>query len=420
MLLSLRWNCEENYLTRLTVAARTRQLRHRINGRKQAILERRANEPGPVIRGTSPSLLESGNGVPSLAQAGFVAVNARHSADGNGHVSEFSKTGASTSTRNELMSKFFTQAEKDRRNAERTALSQTDARNTSSSATASLNLAPQNRGHTVPGSTGQPTSPLREGFPHSEQYEHSPYYASGPQQQSRPAQHNRTSSSSGPSPPNAQGYAHPNFSPKTSQRPTAKEKEAESPYRAEMVSRMDSLKRGERIIPPCDRCRRLHMDCVKNLTACQGCTKKHAKCSWRDVRQSEVFGPDAGKMPIPFAETDEEREPSVGFRPDERENPSPQSTTPSSGVFAGHEVPRTLPMDGVSASQSMSMHTTSDPMHHHLYSLRYESNQVASPRTDEETLSHVERAAATAAAAVSHSDSGAFGERRDGNLPVVA
>ncbi len=51
---------------------------------------------------------------------------------------------------------------------------------------------------------------------------------------------------------------------------------------------MESLHRGERILPPCDRCRRLHMDCLKNLTACMGCTKKHAKCSWKDVREEEL------------------------------------------------------------------------------------------------------------------------------------
>lgn len=48
------------------------------------------------------------------------------------------------------------------------------------------------------------------------------------------------------------------------------------------------MKRGERVIPPCDRCRRLHMDCIKNLTACLGCTKKHAKCSWKDVTLEEL------------------------------------------------------------------------------------------------------------------------------------
>lgn len=30
------------------------------------------------------------------------------------------------------------------------------------------------------------------------------------------------------------------------------------------------------------------MDCLKNLTACQGCTKKHAKCSWKDVKEEEL------------------------------------------------------------------------------------------------------------------------------------
>ena len=30
------------------------------------------------------------------------------------------------------------------------------------------------------------------------------------------------------------------------------------------------------------------MDCLKNLTACQGCTKKHAKCSWKDVTDQEL------------------------------------------------------------------------------------------------------------------------------------
>lgn len=60
------------------------------------------------------------------------------------------------------------------------------------------------------------------------------------------------------------------------------------PFKAEMVSRMENMARGERVVPPCDRCRRLQMDCMKNLTACQGCTKKHAKCSWKDVTADEL------------------------------------------------------------------------------------------------------------------------------------
>ena len=71
-------------------------------------------------------------------------------------------------------------------------------------------------------------------------------------------------------------------------KPSNIERDDGGPYKAEMVNRMESLHRGERIIPPCDRCRRLHMDCLKNLTACMGCTKKHAKCSWKDVREEEL------------------------------------------------------------------------------------------------------------------------------------
>jgi len=30
------------------------------------------------------------------------------------------------------------------------------------------------------------------------------------------------------------------------------------------------------------------MDCQKNLTSCVGCTKKHARCHWKDVQKTEV------------------------------------------------------------------------------------------------------------------------------------
>ncbi|KAI4263519.1 MAG: hypothetical protein L6R42_001341 [Xanthoria sp. 1 TBL-2021] len=60
------------------------------------------------------------------------------------------------------------------------------------------------------------------------------------------------------------------------------------PYKSDMMARMEQLNRGDRVQPPCDRCRRLHMDCSKNLTACIGCTRKHAKCSWKDVTEQEL------------------------------------------------------------------------------------------------------------------------------------
>jgi hypothetical protein len=48
------------------------------------------------------------------------------------------------------------------------------------------------------------------------------------------------------------------------------------------------MNRNDPIWPPCDRCRRLRMECTKYLTACGGCTKKHAKCSWRDITEEEI------------------------------------------------------------------------------------------------------------------------------------
>ena len=65
--------------------------------------------------------------------------------------------------------------------------------------------------------------------------------------------------------------------------------EDSGPHKQEMLARMEQLNRGDRVLPPCDRCRRLHMDCLKNLTACQGCTRKHAKCSWKDVTDQELI-----------------------------------------------------------------------------------------------------------------------------------
>lgn len=64
-------------------------------------------------------------------------------------------------------------------------------------------------------------------------------------------------------------------------------------HRAEFIrslvnQKMDRLPKGEIINPPCDRCRRLRLQCVRNLTACQGCTKKHAKCSWKFVSEEEA------------------------------------------------------------------------------------------------------------------------------------
>jgi hypothetical protein len=54
-----------------------------------------------------------------------------------------------------------------------------------------------------------------------------------------------------------------------------------------MAAKIEKLARGDPIYPPCDRCRRLKFECTKHLTACSACTKKHAKCSWKDIKEGE-------------------------------------------------------------------------------------------------------------------------------------
>ncbi|OCT50070.1 C6 finger domain protein [Cladophialophora carrionii] len=87
-------------------------------------------------------------------------------------------------------------------------------------------------------------------------------------------------------------------------KPAQSDRDDGGPFKAEMVRRMDNMWKGDRVIPPCDRCRRLHMDCLKNLTACMGCTKKHAKCSWKDVQAGELdmtAPPHRDRTPTPLA-----------------------------------------------------------------------------------------------------------------------
>lgn len=65
-------------------------------------------------------------------------------------------------------------------------------------------------------------------------------------------------------------------------------KDAEDEYRALVTAKMEKMTRGEEIQPPCDRCRRLRTACIKHLTACQGCTKKHARCAWKTLTEEEI------------------------------------------------------------------------------------------------------------------------------------
>ncbi|KAE9965171.1 hypothetical protein BLS_007803 [Venturia inaequalis] len=356
------------------VAARTRQLRHRINGRKQAILERRATE----------SQAFSGNSSLDKPHSGFLAVNSRRSVDGNGNTIEFSKTGASSSTRNELLSKFFSQADKDRRMA-----------GNSATMNGTATHSPVGPPHITSGvaQTG-PRDALRELHSRHGSYD-SLYQQAGPIQQG--IRHERA-----PSSPGSAGYsAHPNATPHGHSHTTThapKEKDNEGPYKSEMVARMEILKRGDRVLPPCDRCRRLHMDCIKNLTACAGCTKKHAKCSWRDVRDTELFGPDAGKIPISnTVEVDSDREASVGVRPENETN-----GYSTDAVMAGMASARALALEGLHAAaeaqggsgqqtpEERDVHSPSATQYplqgayqqQSLEPMRYDMARMTSPRTE--------------------------------------
>ncbi|KAK3331124.1 putative C6 finger domain protein [Apodospora peruviana] len=64
--------------------------------------------------------------------------------------------------------------------------------------------------------------------------------------------------------------------------------EPPAPHLVMIQARVEKLARGDRIIPPCDRCRRLKVSCTKHLTSCNGCTRKHSKCSWKMITDEEV------------------------------------------------------------------------------------------------------------------------------------
>jgi hypothetical protein len=275
--------CYHSY-SLLSVSARARQLNHRLKNRKSAIISRRETEAamgshnGPRSA-TPPSWGESTNGgaaaldqnrngghTPHSPPSGFVAVNSRQSIHGESNesategasqlvfphsntdnvtiINGTSIKGASPTTRAELMKKFFTTADRNARG-----------------------WNPDDDARRSPGNAPRPASSSRPKPKSSESNDYPALYS--------------PSTSAVPI-PNTPSSLLPHL------KPAQAEKDDGGPYKAEMVGRMEQLHRGERVLPPCDRCRRLHMDCLKNLTACQGCTKKHAKCSWKEVNEEEL------------------------------------------------------------------------------------------------------------------------------------
>ncbi|GLA17134.1 hypothetical protein AnigIFM62618_004257 [Aspergillus niger] len=261
------------------VSARARQLNHRLKNRRTAIVTRRENDMSlhsqrqqqqqqqqqhrsisPAWRDANGHAQNPNGSTPASAQSpstGFVAVNAGRPGGGEATVEEnalssqfmFSHSntdnvtiingtsikGASPTTRAELMKKFFTTQDRQARSIEE-----------------------------GPGSNSRQSSRPRPRASDAADYN---LYTPAPTTVAIP----NTPSSLLPPP---KSHHH--------------EKDDGGPHKMEMVARMEELQRGERILPPCDRCRRLHMDCLKNLTACMGCTKKHAKCSWKDVKEDEL------------------------------------------------------------------------------------------------------------------------------------
>ncbi|PYH42345.1 Zn(II)2Cys6 transcription factor domain-containing protein [Aspergillus saccharolyticus JOP 1030-1] len=256
------------------VSARARQLNHRLKNRRTAIVTRRENDMSlhsqrqQQQRSISPAWRDAnGHGLPLLngsapasapsPSTGFVAVNAGRPGVGEAAVEESSPSsqfmfshsntdnvtiingtsikGASPTTRAELMKKFFTTQDRQSRSYEE-----------GPDSAARQSSRPRPRASDASDYNVYTPAPTTVAIPH-------------------------TPSSLLPPP---KSHHH--------------DKDDGGPHKMEMVARMEELQRGERIMPPCDRCRRLHMDCLKNLTACMGCTKKHAKCSWKDVKEDEL------------------------------------------------------------------------------------------------------------------------------------
>ena len=249
------------------VSAKARQLNHRLKNRKGAIVSRREAERAEVAARDdmyqSPYYHSNRERQTSTSPpSGFVAVNSKPqqsngssshqdtssydqarttSASANGYSSQ----GASAATRAELLSKFHTSSER--------ANSASDLDRRGSNSNSRPGLPPKAKSKASVDQLDYPGFLLN---------------------------------AAGASPvpiPNTPSALMPYV------KPTAAERYDDSgPYKADMMLRMEQLNRGDRVQPPCDRCRRLHMDCLKNLTACMGCTRKHAKCSWKDVEEQEL------------------------------------------------------------------------------------------------------------------------------------
>ena len=263
------------------MSGRARQLNHRLKNRKAAIISRREAEDGRngPVRSESPAAfaeLASGtsaktNGIPATSRSppmGFTAVNTRQSAPAEPSCETPAKSSANSG--NPLFSQANTENVTVLNGASIKGISQEQRVELIKSflVNADIQARDDDLNRRSPYGITRSATLQNSQQPRSESLGHGSNYP--------------TNNSTAVPIPSTPASLLPRF------KPTQVERDDGGPYKAEMVNRMESLHRGERIIPPCDRCRRLHMDCLKNLTACMGCTKKHAKCSWKDVREEEL------------------------------------------------------------------------------------------------------------------------------------
>lgn len=92
------------------------------------------------------------------------------------------------------------------------------------------------------------------------------------------------------------------------------------------------------------------MDCLKNLTACLGCTKKHAKCSWKDVTDQELI--DNPYTPQPRDETNAAQNGGDNY------SPSVGMDDTTQGVRDEELLGEDLSDDGKEENQATSDHAT--------------------------------------------------------------
>lgn len=254
----------------------------------------------------------NGLGAPASAiqpthSPGFVAVNSRAPSDQNGavtsehtqHSSHNGNSGASSATRSELLSKFHTLA--DRRAASASSIPTLPPNGGELRRMSNTALPTSQSAATTPGIASSSTAKAsKSAAAYTDADYASLLHAASPDpahNSGLPSLYNPASAPFAPRPkPSHQAPPHLTHSHSHSRPSPAHEKDDGGPYKAAMVARMEGIQKGDRVLPPCDRCRRLHMDCLKNLTACMGCTKKHAKCSWKEVRDVELraYPPGSG------------------------------------------------------------------------------------------------------------------------------